>query len=156
MVSGGRPLISIWSQEAAQIIDIHMAFGGNMGHGHQRDPGCIRKQTQTWCLGSLEPLLVSQTPLYCCVPGSCCHLLRLTMDNSFYWLFYLFTSQMLSSFLVSPLQTPYPIPSPPLLLWGWVPLHPFIHHLFTLTTVAFTYTGTSSLRRTKGLLSYWY
>ena len=33
-----------------------------------------------------------------------------------YWIFYLFTFQMLSPFLVSPLQTPYPHPPPLTLL----------------------------------------
>jgi hypothetical protein len=32
---------------------------------------------------------------------------------SFYWIFSLFTFQMLSPFLVSPPETPYPIPIPP-------------------------------------------
>jgi hypothetical protein len=31
----------------------------------------------------------------------------------FYWIFYLFTFQMLSTSLVAPPETPYPIPPPP-------------------------------------------
>ena len=42
--------------------------------------------------------------------------------NDFYWIFYLFTFQMLSTFLVFPPQTLYPIPLP-LLLWGYPPTH---------------------------------
>jgi hypothetical protein len=43
----------------------------------------------------------------------------------FYWLFYLFTFQLLSPFPVSPLQTPIPCPSP--CLWEGAP--PFTHPL---------------------------
>jgi hypothetical protein len=38
--------------------------------------------------------------------------ITLGVRTIFYWLFYLFTFQMLSSFLVSPPQTPYLIPPP--------------------------------------------
>ena len=45
----------------------------------------------------------------------------------FYWLFYLFTFQMLSPFLVSPPQTPYPIPLAPCLYEGAsLPTHPLL------------------------------
>ena len=54
---------------------------------------------------------------------------------------------MLSPFLVSPLQTPYPI-SPYLASMRVLP-HPPNHSC--LTTLAFLYTGASSLHRAKGL-----
>jgi hypothetical protein len=41
----------------------------------------------------------------------------------FYWIFYLFTFQMLSPFPDSPPETPYPIPHS-LLLWGCSRTHP--------------------------------
>ena len=55
---------------------------------------------------------------------------------------------MLSPFPVSPLQTPIPFPSP----CFYEGAHPLTH--FHLTALAFPYTGTSSLQRTKGLPSH--
>jgi hypothetical protein len=43
----------------------------------------------------------------------------------FYWIFYLFTFQMLSPFPVPPLETPIPS-SLSLLLWGWSLTHPLL------------------------------
>ena len=51
---------------------------------------------------------------------------------------------MLSPFLISPLKTPYPIPLP---LSRTYPLSLF-------PVLAFPYTGSSILHRTKGLSSY--
>jgi hypothetical protein len=58
---------------------------------------------------------------------------------------------MLSPFLVSPLGTPYLIPSPSVSM-------SMLPHLPThscLLTLAFPYTGTSNLHSTKGLPSHW-
>ena len=45
----------------------------------------------------------------------------------FYWIFYLFTFQMLSPFLVSPLKLPYPHPNPsPMRVPPIPPHHPSI------------------------------
>ena len=57
---------------------------------------------------------------------------------------------MLFPFLVSPLQTPYPIPTYPASVR--VLPHPPTH--FCLTALAFPYAGASSLHRTKGLSSH--
>ena len=57
---------------------------------------------------------------------------------------------MLSPFPVSPLQTSYPILLPPISI-RVLPLSPTLSHF---TTLAFPYTGESSLHRTKGLSSY--
>jgi hypothetical protein len=65
-------------------------------------------------------------------------------------LFYLFTFQMFSPFLVSPLQTPYPIPFPT----ASVRVHTHIPTHSCLTALAFPYTGALSLHRTKGLPSH--
>jgi hypothetical protein len=46
--------------------------------------------------------------------------------KNFYWLFYLFTFQVLSPFLISPPKTPYPISPPPFFYEGALPLLP--HH----------------------------
>jgi hypothetical protein len=67
---------------------------------------------------------------------------------SFSWLFYLFTFQMLSSFLVCPLQTSYPI----LLYPASTRLLPNPPPYSSFTTLAFLYTGASSLHLTKGRL----
>jgi hypothetical protein len=78
---------------------------------------------------------------------TCQHYISLPNNANiyFYWVFYLFTFQM-SSFSVSPPQTPYSIPlTPPSMR---VLLHPFTH--LHLTSLAFPYTGASSLHRTKG------
>ena len=73
----------------------------------------------------------------------CCK--RCSFLFPFYWIFYLFTFQMLFPFLVYPPEATYPI-------------HPHLipptHSHFT--TLAFPNTGTSSLHRTKGLSSHWY
>jgi len=55
----------------------------------------------------------------------------------FYWVFYLFTFQMLSPFQVSPRQTPYPI-LPPSASVRVLP-HPSTHSC--LTALTFPYTG---------------
>ena len=65
-------------------------------------------------------------------------------------IFYVFTFQMLSPFLISPLETSYPIP-PPCASMGALPLPPTHSHL---TSLAFPYTGELSLYRTKGLSSF--
>ena len=57
---------------------------------------------------------------------------------------------MLSLFLVSPLQTPYPIPNYPASMR--VLPHPPTHS--SLTTLGFLYTEASSLHRTKGIPSH--
>ena len=46
----------------------------------------------------------------------------------FYWIFSLLTFQMLSSFLVYPLEPPYPIPSSPasIRVFSHPPTHPFL------------------------------
>jgi hypothetical protein len=70
----------------------------------------------------------------------------------FYWIFYLFTFQMLSPFPGFPSATPcpcYPIP-PPLASMRVLPYLP-IH--FCLPALTFLYTGASSLHSTKGLFS---
>jgi hypothetical protein len=69
-----------------------------------------------------------------------------------YWLFYLFTLQMLSHFPVSPSQTPNPL-SFPLTLWGCSPTHPLTH--YCLNALALPYLGSWSLHRTKELPSQW-
>ena len=65
-----------------------------------------------------------------------------------YWLFYLFTFQMLSSFPVSPLQTHF-IPSPHCFYVGTLlPTYPLpLHH------PSIPYAGALNLHRTKGLPS---
>ena len=68
----------------------------------------------------------------------------------FYWLFYLFIFQMLSSFLVSLLQTPYPIP----LCLAAMRLLPHSPSHSCLTSSISLYNGSSSLYRIKGLLSH--
>ena len=67
----------------------------------------------------------------------------------FYWIFYLFTFQMLSPFPVSPLQTLYPIPpySASMLMLP----HPSTHS--SLIPIAFLYTEASNIHRTKGFPS---
>jgi hypothetical protein len=60
------------------------------------------------------------------------------------YIFSLFTFQMLSPFLISPLKTPYPI-SPP-------PVQQPIHSCFPV--LAFPYNGALSLHRTKDLSSH--
>ena len=72
------------------------------------------------------------------------------MENFINWIFYLFTFQMLSLFLVSSLQTPYPIPHYPASIR--VLPNPPTHSC--LTALAFLYTRASSLHRTKGLPSH--
>ena len=57
----------------------------------------------------------------------------------------LFTFQVLSPFLVSPLKIPYPVPPPPVLQ----PTHS------CFLAQAFPYTGAQNLHRTKGLFSHW-
>jgi hypothetical protein len=66
---------------------------------------------------------------------------------SFYWIFSLFTFQVLSSFHVSPPQTPYPIPPPP----ASMRVHTHSH----LPAPAFPYTGASNTLRPKGHSSHW-
>jgi hypothetical protein len=69
----------------------------------------------------------------------------------FYWIFSLFTFQMLSPFLVPPLETLYPTLTP-------ASMRVFHHHPPTcssLPTLTFPYTGASNLPRTKGLTSHW-
>ena len=67
------------------------------------------------------------------------------------WIFYLFTFQLLSPFPVSPPETSYPFP-PPASMKACP--HPLTHSC--LPTLAFPYTGASSLHRTKGLFSHWF
>ena len=57
---------------------------------------------------------------------------------------------MLSPFLVCSLQTPYPVPFSPASMTVFP--HPPSHSYFT--TLAFPYTGASSIHRTKGLPSH--
>ena len=57
---------------------------------------------------------------------------------------------MLSSFPVSPLQTPYPTPHPAASMRVFP--HPPTHTC--LPALVFLYTGASSLYRTKGLTSH--
>ena len=57
---------------------------------------------------------------------------------------------MLSPFLVPPPETPYPVPSPPASMRVFP--HPPTHS--HLPALAFPYTGTLSLHRTKGLSSH--
>jgi hypothetical protein len=57
----------------------------------------------------------------------------------FYWIFYLFTFQMLSLFPISPPEIPYPIP----LLHGSIRVLPPPTHSL-LTALTFPYTGPSS------------
>jgi len=64
----------------------------------------------------------------------------------FYWIFSLFTFQMLSPFQVSPSETPYPNPSPPASVRVLSP-HPST--LSLILTLAFLYTRSSSLHRPK-------
>jgi len=68
----------------------------------------------------------------------------------FYWIFYLLTFQMLSHFLVFPLETPYLILLPHCFYEG-APSPPYS----CLPILAFSYTGASSLHRTKGLSFHW-
>jgi hypothetical protein len=70
----------------------------------------------------------------------------------FYWLFYLFTFHILSPSPVSPLQAPCPF-SPSSCFYEGVPPHSPLTHC--LTTLAFPYSGSSSLHRTKSLPSHW-
>jgi hypothetical protein len=115
--------------------------------------------------------------------SSCLHLLRLQLQSDshshlafmrvlsselwswhfpasiFYWIFYLFTFQMLFPFPVSPLQTPYCILTLTLLLWEsnslfHLPHSPGPTH-YHLTALAFLYTEASSFHRTKSLPSHW-
>jgi hypothetical protein len=65
------------------------------------------------------------------------------LGSIFYWLFSLFTFQMLSPFLVFPRQTPYPIPLF-LFLWGCIPTHPLP---LTLTTLAFPWAWSCLITR---------
>ena len=67
----------------------------------------------------------------------------------FYWIFYVFTFQMLSPFPVSPPE--YPLPFSFLLhLWGcFLPTHSHV------TALAFSYTRESSLYWTKGFSFHW-
>jgi hypothetical protein len=67
-----------------------------------------------------------------------------------YWLFYLFTLQMLPLFPVSSLKTSYPTPPTP--VSKTVLSHPLTHSC--LPNLAFPYIGASSLHRTKGLPSH--
>jgi hypothetical protein len=75
----------------------------------------------------------------------------LQFHKDFYWLFYLFTFQMLSPCPVSLLETPYPIlPTPASMR---VLPHTATHsHLPNLT---FPYSGASRLTKTKCLSSHW-
>ena len=68
-----------------------------------------------------------------------------------YWVFYLFTIQMLSSFPFSPPEIPYPILYFPASMK--VLPQPSTHSC--LNILAFTYIGALSLHRTKGLSSHW-
>jgi hypothetical protein len=65
----------------------------------------------------------------------------------FYEIFSLFTFQVVSPFLVSPLKIPYPIPPLPR-VFPHLPTHSHFYGLM------FPYTGASSLQRTKGLSSH--
>jgi hypothetical protein len=68
----------------------------------------------------------------------------------FYWLFYLFTLQLLSPFLVPPPQAPHPL-LPPI-------SRRVLPHLPTqscLSGLAFPYFRSSCFQRIKGLLSQW-
>ena len=66
-----------------------------------------------------------------------------------YWIFYVFTFQMLCLFLISPQK----LCIPPLLLfqWGCMPPHTQSWHL----ALAFSYTGALSFHGTKGQFSHW-
>jgi hypothetical protein len=65
----------------------------------------------------------------------------------FNWLFYLFISQMLSCFPVSPMQNLYPLPFPH--ASKRVLPHPLTHSY--LTALAFINAEASGLHRTKGI-----
>jgi hypothetical protein len=69
-----------------------------------------------------------------------------------YWIFYVFTFQILSPFLASLPEPPSPIPSA-LNSLTVLPLQPTHSHL---TSLAFPYNRKSSLHRTKGFSSYSY
>jgi hypothetical protein len=58
----------------------------------------------------------------------------------FYWIFYLFTFQMLSPFPVSPWKPPIPFPLP-LLLWRCSPTHPLPTPLESPTLGHWAFTG---------------
>ena len=68
-----------------------------------------------------------------------------------YWIFYLFTFQMLSPFPVSPPETPSPRPHSP------APMRvlPYPQTHSSLTALASPYTGASSLHKTKEHSSHW-
>jgi hypothetical protein len=70
-----------------------------------------------------------------------------------FWIFSLFTFQMLSTFPVSyTLETPYPIPSHSVSMrvFPYLPIHS------CLPVLAFPYTGSFSLHRTKGFSAHWW
>ena len=70
---------------------------------------------------------------------------------AFYWMFSLFTFQILSPFSVSFPQThcPIPCPSASMRVFPHSPIHS------CLPALTFPYTGAFSLHRTKGLSSHW-
>jgi hypothetical protein len=71
---------------------------------------------------------------------------------SFYWLFYLFSYQMLYSFPDPPPYAPYSLYSVPPASMRLLS-NPLAHSCL-ITTLAFPYTWSLSLHRTKGLPSY--
>jgi hypothetical protein len=72
-----------------------------------------------------------------------------------FWIFSLFTFQMLSPFQISPPEPSYPILPPPASkrVFPHPPTHPPTHSC--LHFLAFPYTRASNLHRTKGLFSHW-
>jgi hypothetical protein len=126
----------------------------------ENDGSCSREVFGLLLTAPEESFRSSQRPLE---PSSCIQVVLVPQGMSweeapsspiwthsvfFYWIFYLFTFQMLASFLISP-QKP-PIPSLLLLLlWGCAPTHPL-----PPPALIFLYTGALSLKRTKGLFSH--
>ena len=68
--------------------------------------------------------------------------------EAFYWIFYLLTFQMLFPFSISPPQPPYVISPVSMRMLAHPPTKSH------LTVLAFPFTGTSSLHKTKGLSSH--
>jgi len=100
--------------------------------------GMRRETTITWCQGPEDMMFQETTHGNQTLPSVLWRTSQSSLDLTntasfpsfflfFYWIFFYFTFQMLSPFPVSPLEIPYPMPSP-LLLWGCFP-HPPTHSL---------------------------
>jgi hypothetical protein len=94
--------------------------------------------------------LISDTLTHCHPPLS--YILSLTPPLSFlfYWIFYIFTFQMLFHFCF-PSKTPQSHAPPP----ASMRVFPLTRSNSQLNTLAFPYTGAKGLLRTKGHSSYW-